>query len=437
MTILYSHFGTPDPPLYIGLDIVDQAYNPLLQPATTQLFGFTESTATEVVDPDALALQIYLFLIETLRIEDSINGELFLQRFLDGPQSVWAQLRANIFSVKNLWSVVDIPDEQLQYLKNIVGWTDEFNNITDALSYDELRRLISNSTNIWKTRGTQSSMTSILTLMTGARLRLWDWFDFRWISGETGFGHESDGYDPWLISIDNDRELNIRIMDDGELNRELVVNLLKVMRPSGERIEVTYLHLLDLFTTDEDDEQWDAVDDIAQTGTDVLTIADGTAVMDDTARREEMYANVSGSSLWEEFVFSARIRGDSLFGLIFYRQSINAHYMFRLDTTGATNDFDLVRRLGGIDTILATASPPLGFVVDPLAYYMFRVQVAKEGSTNRIVCFIDGYELINTTNSQFTAGTVGVLHDVGGSVEVDEVEVLGLPADTDFIDINS
>jgi phage tail-like protein len=437
MTVIYSHFGEPDPPLYIGLDIVDQAYNPLLQPATAQMMGYTEVTVAEVVDPNPLFLQIYLFLIETIRIEDAINGELFLKRFLEGPQAVWAQIKHNIFSVPDLWSIVNIPDEYLQYLKRIVGWTSDLDHITDALSYDQLRRLISSSISIWKIRGTQTSITSLLSSITGARLRIWDWFDFRWISDETGFGHESDGYDPWLISIDNDHEFNIRIVDDGELDRELVVNLLKLMRPIGERIEVTYLHLLDLFSTDEDDEQWDAIDDLGQTGTTVLTVADGTAVMDDTARREEMYANVIGSALWDQFVYSARIRGSGLFGITFYRQSTNSHYMFRLDTTGATDDFDLVRRLGGIDSIIATSSPPSGFLVDPLAYYMFRVQITREGSTNRILCFIDGYELINTTNSQFSNGTVGILHDTGGTVEVDEVEVLGLPANTDFIDINS
>lgn len=424
----------PTPPTPIaGGQIVDQALNPLAQPAIAGMLGFAEAVSPE----EALALRIYLFLIETIRIEDANNGAYFVKRYLEGPQAVWDTLRQNIFKVKDLWSIVDCPDEYLPFLKQIVGWTSDLNHITDALDSDTLRRLIANSANLWKTRGPQSSMTSILTLVTGARTRLWDWFDFRWVSDEVGFGHESDGYDPWIISSDNDRELNVRIMDDGALDKELVVNLLKIMRPTGERIEVTYLDLLDLFRVDDDDSQWGAVDDLGQTGSTVLSVAGGSAEMDDTARREEMYAIVNGAVEWDEFSFSARIRGAVLFGLIFHRTDEDNHYMFRLDTSGVADNFDLVKRIAGVDSVITSTPAPPDFLVDPELYYMFRVQVAREGTDNRILCFVDGHELINTTDPQFTAGSAGILHGVGGTVEVDEVEVLGLPAETDFIDINS
>ena len=415
------------------LYIVDQAYNALLEPATASMLGYVES----ISEQEALALRIYLFLIETIRIEDANNGEYFVKRYLDGPQAVWDILRQNIFNIKDLWSVIDCPDEYLQYLKLIVGWTKDLDPITDALDYSTLRRLIDNSASLWKTRGPSSSMTSIITLVTGARTRLWDWFDYRWVLDETDLGHENDGYDPWLIAADDERELNIRVVDDGNLDKELVVNLLKLMRPMCERIEITYLDLLDLFNVDADDTQWDALDDLGQTGSTVLTVSGGSAQLDDTARREEIFTNVAGSGDWDEFAYSARVRGQVKFGLTFYRADEDNYYLFRLNTSGATDNFELVQRAGGVETVIATTPVPVGFLVDPLTYYMFRVQVAREGASARIVCFVDGNEMINTTDLYFTEGAVGVMHDVGGTAEVDEVEVLGLPTETDYIDINS
>ncbi len=44
---------------------------------------------------------------------------------------------------------------------------------------------------------------------------------------------------------------------------------------------------------------------------------------------------------------------------------------------------------------------------------------------------------MDVVDPTFMQGTLGIMHDIGGTVEVDEVEVLNLPAETDFIDINS
>ena len=84
-----------------------------------------------------------------------------------------------------------------------------------------------------------------------------------------------------------------------------------------------------------------------------------------------------------------------------------------------------------------TVSKPVGLLVDPLLYYTFRVTIVASGGTNIIKCYIDGVELIDATDSTFTSGEAGILHGAGGTVEVDEVEVLGLPVESDFVDINS
>ncbi len=413
--------------------IVDTALNPLAAATAGQMLGFIEPPAVA----EALSLRIYLFLIEIIRTEDLKNGDLFVKRFLEGPQQVWADNQARIFAIKDLWDVVNIPDDFLIYLKHIVGWTRDLDKITDALDNDTLRRLIRNAVALWKIRGTEDAMVSILTLLLGARLRSWNWFDFRWISDETGFGHDSDGFDPWNISITNDRELNVRIMDDGTINRQLVIDVANLFRPTGERVEIVYLKLLDLFRVAGDDVQWDALGHTSgDTGSDVLTVSGGTGTMTDDTEIQTMVvsqANVPSAQNLSEYMVSARLRGELEHGVVFHWLDQNNFYAFVLTST----DFRLVRSLAGSFSTLVSVPHPFGFIVDSLLYYMFRAFIVPEGATNRIICYVDGMELINATDATFPSGEAGVFHDIGGTVEADEVEVLGLPIESDFVDINS
>jgi len=427
LLILDSHKGTPPLPT----EIVDLAFNPLAASSLGQMLGFTESPTPE----EALTLRIYLFFIETIRIEDTNNGNLFLKRFLEGPQEVWDRNQAKIFALKDLWSVTDIPDDLLKFMKNIVGWTKSLESITDALDFDTLRRLIGSAVALWKIRGTEDAMISILTLVLGARIRSWNWFEFRFISGETGFGNEADGFDPHNISITNDREFNVRIMDDGTVDRTLVFNLVNLFRPTGERVTINYLRLIDLFRVDGDDAQWAAQGVTSgNLGTDVLVVSGGAGLMDDDTEIEEMHATPPGAVGLTQYEHSARIRGETPHGVNFHRQGDDDWYSFQLvDSAG----FELIKREAGVDTTIASAPKPVGMIVDASVFYMFRVVVTVEGAAQRIVCFVDGFEVFNLTDTTFTSGDVGILHGVTGTVEVDEVEVLGLPAETDFVDINS
>jgi len=423
---------SPIGPVAVG-GILDTALNPLASGSTASMLGYVEISAD-----DLLQLQMYFFLIEIIRIEDANNGDLFLKRFLEGPQTVWEDIQAKIFAIKNLWSVSDIPDEYLKYLKNIVGWTGKREKITDALNNDTLRRLIANSVNLWKSRGPEETITSIVTLVTGARTRSWNWFDYRWVQDETGLGHDISGYDPWLLEIDNDREMNVRIMDpDGSIDRELIKNLLKLVRPCGERFEITYLNLIDIFNIDGDDTQWGTINDAGSDST-TFTVASGSGTLTDLTHREEIYSNIDGADSWSQYMFSARLRGEDHFGITFYRANENNYYVFRLNTTGVADNFELIKRVAGVESTIASSPVPAGYIVDPLLYYMFRVTTAVEGTATRIQCYIDGVEIFSALDSQFAQGTVGVIHGVGGaSVEVDEIEVMSLPADSDCVDINS
>src|SRR6185503_3223185 len=194
---------------------------------------------------------IYNFLLDSLRAADQKDGNQLLQRYLEGPQQVWYVLVNTLYSILDIIDVENAPEYLLQYLKNIVGWTKALEGITDALDSATLRRLIATSVPFWDQRGVEEGLEGILRLTTTARCYILNWFDLRIILDETALGE-----DPWLLSVPGEGDppdestFNVRIVDDGTLNRALVRDLCRLARPSGERILITYLGFLDQFETE-------------------------------------------------------------------------------------------------------------------------------------------------------------------------------------------
>lgn len=413
-----SPFGSASSSTATTLGIVDFAFNPLALGSQGQMLGWEEPPAAV----ESLALRIYDFLIESIRKDDLQSGNLFVKRFLEGPQTVWAQTWNKIFELGTLNDVTTIRDEFLSNLQDVVGWAGSLKQITARLSPAMLRRLISVSARFWKRRGTEDGMTDTLRLLTGARLRSWNWFDYRWVLEETGTGHEQQGYDPWMIGADNDREINIRIVDNGDLDRELCREMLKLMRPSGERIEVVYLSFLDLFETDGDNSQWEGD----------LEVVDGVASLADSANAEEASVSVDGVDLWGSYVACWRAKG-SLFGVTFHRFDEDNKYVFWIEGGVWT----LTKTIGGIETDLASGAPAYPFALLDDEFYLIRVEVIWTGSTNQIKVYVDGVLMASASDSALETGGAGIIHRVGGTVDLDELEVIPLPVSSDFIDINS
>lgn len=414
--------------------ITDLAGNAIAAGTPGQMLGYTEVSAEEV-----LTLDIYRFLIKPIRDQDLQYGNLFVQRLLQGSQSVWETIQAKIFAIKDLWSLTQIPDAFLQYLKNIVGWTDEaaLKRVTDALDYDTLRRLIAASVPFWKKRGPEDTIIDLLQLVTGERVRIWNWFDFRWVLDETELGEDHQGRDPWIIALppegDAEHRFNVRIVDSGSLDHELVVNLVKLCRPVGERIEVSYIDFLDRFLVVNEFSQWRL-----ETGTEI-TVAGGTMTLGDDTLAELALIDGDTPAAWANYVIYARLRGGDAgtagrgVGVMFYGADANNGYRAYLDIAAATLYLD--KLVGGAPTTLGTYV--FGAILTVEQWFGLRVHVEAEASTNRIKVYVDAEERINVTDSAHSSGTAGVFHANGTTIEVDEVEVFLTPLETDTVDINS
>ncbi len=379
---------------------------------------------------------IYDFIILPLRLKDQQEGKLFLERFLAGPQEIWEATRARIQDIKKLWSVSDCPDEQLQFLKNIVGWTQALNAITKNLDYATLRKLISLSVAMWKDRSSETAIYNALNLLVPGRARIWNWFDLRWILDETVLGEEHQGRDSYLVSMPDDAYWsNVRIVDNpvGEIDRTLVKELLNLMRPSGERYAIVYLKFLDLFESDEDVSQWDQGSAIA------LLVEDGMMKLRGPGI-EITWANVEGADIWANYVASARVRAPSsgtlgTFGISFYLDDAQNFYYITLDL--GINELAFGKMASGVPTnIVQFDFSTVSYTILPDVWYLLRVQISPEGATNRIKVYMDSEKYIDTTDATFSDGAVGLVNVNGTMLDCDEIEVLGLPVDSETVEIN-
>lgn len=152
------------------------------------------------IDPN-FPHDIYQFIHRPLREIDQRDGNRFLERFVNGMQAVFERIQGDIEKIKTLNDPEEIDADLLQYLKDHVGFTRELNSITDGLSDNDLRKLISLAVALWKQKGLEVGYKNIASLFTGRSVRVFNWFDFRWIIGEKQFGNEQLGEDPWLISL--------------------------------------------------------------------------------------------------------------------------------------------------------------------------------------------------------------------------------------------
>ncbi len=149
---------------------------------------------------------------------------------------------------------------------------------------------------------------------------------------------------------------------------------------------------------------------------------------------EEAYVSSEGATDWSSYVAGFRVKGVSDWGISFHRQDVNNMYVFRFENE---SDWVLEKIVGAtITNISSGTTTPLTPVYDDV-WYMVRVQVIWTGSTNEIAVFIDGESITTASDSDIQDGSVGILHPVGGEITIDTLEVIPLPAPSDYIDINS
>ncbi len=419
----------------INLDsITDLSNNNILDGSVEQFIGYVEPETT----PETLSLKMYNFLLYTIRqIDSTREGTFFVKRLFEGPQSVWQTTHDKIFSIKDLWSITKCPDEYLKYLKWIVGWTSELDYVTDELDFYTLRRLIASSIPLWRKRGQEETIIDIISLVANSRCRIWNWFDYRWITDETEFVEDHQGRDPWIVDIQGEPDFGeyyntLRIVDNGDLDRTLVKNLVKFMKPCGERIEIAYIDFLDMFLVEDDTSQWETA--VGEP----MIVQDGYGILEDTSYQLSI-VSFGDSLVWNRYVFYCRIKGigtGNPYGLVFYYKDVDNYYELILNIDSITNDYVLNKIEDGASTNV-TSGTIIQKILDDI-WYGIRIHIDEESGSNRIKLYIDGSEIFNVLDSStLEEGTIGFFNSASATTKLDECELFQLPLETELVDINS
>lgn len=416
------------------MPIQDKALN-ALQPAD----GEGKFIGQESGSSDSFPLEIYSFIDQSIRDLDSAEGRFLLRRYLVGAQAEWEETNAKIGSLRTLRSVSDCPDDLLRFLKLTLGWTEDLDHLTDGLEPSVLRRLLSQSIPLWRIRGTEDAYGATIKLIFKAASRVWNWFDLRWVLDANILTEDHQGLDSMLLSLPGPPDMeenrsNLRIVDDGTgtLDRDLAVAFVKLMRPTGERITITWISFLDLF--DGDASQWAIAG-----GGPALEVSGGTATAS-YGHPQAVYAAAGEAFKVGGQQGYLRLRKPAgapavAFGGLFWRQPNGDGFRAAFDIVANTLTLQIV--LGGVLSDLAVydfASD--GEMIHEDTWYGLRWLV-QTGVGTEIKLYVDGMERIAYSDSpEFYAGSHGFFHD-SGSVEVSEIEVMPVPTDSTEIGINT
>jgi hypothetical protein len=364
---------------FINHDTIDDAFR------TAQFLGFRVGATTP------FTYDLYKFFIKPIRDDDTRLGTELLKRLLKGAQLDWDRTYAAIKSMLKLSSYLDCPKEYLQDLLQLLGFTGDTAtaNITDDLSELDQRRLLFAAVKIWKTKGTELSYEKISHLLGGIRIEIDDWFYFRWIVFGDPTDVELDGVigedrvqgDSWIVSspgevVEPDEyQSDIVIMDepDLELNRDLVISLLKLARPSSERLDVCFVEYLDHYDDDSSVEKVSGASVIS--GGKLAHAADDTLTVSSVAYSEywtDTYA------AWQVLV-NHQVRSDSLnkFRLVFHYSDEDNYDYLEVDLGAGTGTaaVSLGRRVSGAESMLMEA--PDRVSLDVGYDYVWRVQALR------------------------------------------------------------
>jgi hypothetical protein len=148
--------------------------------------------------------EIYRFIIKSLRDRDqdeSIGGTKLLERFLKGPQEIWLNMFDAGTRLNTLFDPEEIDGEYLPSLARLVGFGNDLIDIIGTATEEELRKIVAGAIKFWRERWLDSGIETAIRMVTGNRFKVRDFFDFRFIVGETAIEEDLQNTDPNMLSV--------------------------------------------------------------------------------------------------------------------------------------------------------------------------------------------------------------------------------------------
>lgn len=220
------------------MTIIDSWMNPATG-ATATILGYRE-------DLEEFPHDLYSYFLSSIRELDIANVRL-LWRWIQGAQREYESLYGKILSLPLLLSPDYCPEAYLDYLKEIVGITDDVNYLWGVLDTNEKRRLIKYFVRFLLYRSTPIGIIEMIENMTGKNVEVKDFFDMRWIiSGdtemETAIGRlDEKASDPNLLTeftntISEVPDTVSLVTISGNVHYQFVLNSLIINHPDYARL---------------------------------------------------------------------------------------------------------------------------------------------------------------------------------------------------------
>lgn len=481
------------------MPIQDLYANPIT-PAASSFLGFRD------LGTEAFPHDIYSFLMRSLRECDRDAGDELVLRFLQQPQVEFEATYARIESLPDLMNPAKAPAAALPFLKWIVGLDGKLDFVTEDLSDDDLRRLISVAARMWKLKGTESGMVETLEALTTRKARVVNYFHFRLLSDEWELSREDLGFDPWLLdvpgyqpsvapagvsdltthlrfdltpllgsldesgheirvvylptktvqtrvsqfdgvnfvtSVDlmgqsappstslNDYRVgvdpdefvsDIRIVDDGTLDRDLVENVVRLLRPSSERYFIRYLDFQDTFR---ETLRW-----TVESGSAATDLENGLVTLGDGGSESAIATDETGDSAWTEYQAAAQFAlGAGSWGeLRFYYADASNYYAVRLDQ--ATGAITLRKVVAGAPSTVAGPFYLTPAVLHADLNYFVRVATTDTGAGHQIQVYVDENLLATVVDADHSAGKLALAVSTGGEMVARFAELFQFPLES-------
>ena len=219
---------------------------------------------------------------------------------------------------------------------------------------------------------------------------------------------------------------DVRVVDEGDLNRTLTLRILDLMRPISERLRVIYIRFFENFQFGKGD---------------LATISPGSFI--DTINEELVLpanavevADSTGNADFKDYVLQTRakiVNPGTEYSIRFLVQDANNFYRFRMRSDNQT--FELEKVVGGVATSLGA---PVSAEIFNDTFYVLTVITDFSPSTNQtlIRCYQDRNTIFDLLDNTFEKGTWGVESGASTESRLSEIEMFLMPLEFDTIEPN-
>lgn len=214
-------------------------------------------------------------------------------------------------------------------------------------------------------------------------------------------------------------QTDVRIVDEGDLNKILMLRILNLMRPASERINAIFIRFFDDFSAGSGRFNTLVGSSSVNINTQ-LEIAPGSIVATDVLNDTEF------KNIVLQIKANDVIPTGDVFSILLFFQDVNNYYEYRIDTLNREVSFHKV--VGGISTQIA--APAIVDIV-PTTSYIFSVQTSYDPLNDNTLfqVYLDSNRIHSVVDGAFEKGKFGFKTPGSTPMQVNEIEMIQLPVD--------